>query len=426
MKYFLSFFALLFVSAHGSTDGYVPVDDPVPGNHRVPSCHKDYDKDEGTVYSGAGWGSRFYQGNSQVVPEGVRNGVALSLSLQERFKDQLESMREKFDAKFPEKHQSHADSGSYRLEKVVEGAVLGLMAGIGETSYSFSHLSWKEEDLLNHLMPRVFGYAVAGGWAAYNALPHSTSFLADATKESLKRTFLVCKRDLRRKVTTAETVRFPWRVHGELQMEYLDETGTSIERRSFGSGTLVGKKYVLTAAHNLYSRKHKIFPDFVTFYPGRNGSTAPWCATGEKIFIHKNYHAGDSNTMLKSDIGILKLKEELELGYFGLSAKKSVDIRDVEITGYPAEKKSEMYTMGNSLGRLSDGRLFYDIDTTPGQSGSSVCMKADKEKGSPYTCIGVHTYGRSADPYSSLFSSGLNSGTHIDRGHLDTLVEWMN
>jgi V8-like Glu-specific endopeptidase len=72
--------------------------------------------------------------------------------------------------------------------------------------------------------------------------------------------------------------------------------------------------------------------------------------------------------------------------------------------------------MDGKLNRIESNKLFYDIDTTPGQSGSSVC-KLDENN--VQICIGVHTDGRAADPKKKH-----NSGTYIFPELLAAIESW--
>ena len=58
-------------------------------------------------------------------------------------------------------------------------------------------------------------------------------------------------------------------------------------------------------------------------------------------------------------------------------------------------------------------RLFYDIDTTPGESGSAIWSLADGP--TLGYIVGVHTQGTGA--------SALNSGSRIDQQFLDDVLE---
>ena len=94
----------------------------------------------------------------------------------------------------------------------------------------------------------------------------------------------------------------------------------------------------------------------------------------------------------------------------------------VHVTGYPGEpgKDSDMYTMNGkiqSVKPFTPYRIFYDIDTSPGQSGSGVWLKHSLFG---YCCIGVHAYGIDPEePYN------YNSGTRITDEKLNNIYSWM-
>ncbi|MBO1920070.1 hypothetical protein J4710_11475 [Staphylococcus xylosus] len=73
----------------------------------------------------------------------------------------------------------------------------------------------------------------------------------------------------------------------------------------------------------------------------------------------------------------------------------------IETAGYPADKGGWTLYKGNSLLKITNFNVYYDIDTYGGQSGSPVWNRDKK-------IIGVHTYG----------SSPLNFATKINDTNL--------
>ena len=235
--------------------------------------------------------------------------------------------------------------------------------------------------------------------------------------------------DRRKKVSNAH--EFPWRVHGHMEMVF--PYGAYI-----GSGTLIDGEYVLTAAHNLYDRKSgvEVVPSGVSFYPGISENSIPFGgAVAENICIHPLYAKArmpfEENMY---DVGVVKLKKpegkskhlgEI-LGYYGM--KVLSDRKTVTVSGYPGSPGNgrDMYYMSGEIKdfkaaefseftsiskptAFEENTFFYDIDTSPGQSGSSVWINDGG-----YDCVGIHAYGY----------SNYNGGTKITKDLLKKINEW--
>ena len=93
---------------------------------------------------------------------------------------------------------------------------------------------------------------------------------------------------------------------------------------------------------------------------------------------------------LDTDIGSLT-------GYFGIySTILTLWGTDITITGYPGEYNGEMWTMSGEVTTSRTRRIYYEIDTTSGQSGAPV-YKSNNQ------VIAIHAYSGSTE----------NSGTRI-------------
>jgi len=240
------------------------------------------------------------------------------------------------------------------------------------------------------------------------------------TSESIcKPEALLASKDRRTKIN--KPGEYPWRVHGQVEMEYTADNETYI-----GSGTLIGNKYVLTAGHNLYDREKRKPPTVVTFYPGRDGKTEPWQSKASKFVVHHRYvNERMEGEAQENDIGVITLSEPLgnEVGYFGTIVLDDSEFNNLmfNITGYPGEKNRHMYTAAGKMAMAAPQRLIYDIDTTGGQSGSAIystgpeAAPSDSEK-HPYCafCAGVHTSG----------GYEYNSGTRMNQEKYGLVKEW--
>ena len=120
------------------------------------------------------------------------------------------------------------------------------------------------------------------------------------------------------------------------------------------------------------------------------------------------------------DLGVVVLPGINHLEKFKLLSIKHRDLlkHKVNVTGYPADKKDGlMYTMEGPVKKFNHPhRMFYDIHTFNGNSGSGVWFDHSKEK---HCCVGVHTYGIDPDePYDS------NSGTRLTKENIEKVKLW--
>ena len=218
------------------------------------------------------------------------------------------------------------------------------------------------------------------------------------------------------------TSKWPHCVHGFMFMQFANG-----EKR-IGSGILVGPHHVLTAAHNIYSHKSgECWVQSVTFSPGQHHSHRPFgFASGSVLLTFRNYIDTKSET---DDIAMVILDSPIgyKTGWFGLLSAPTIFLTNnfVSISGYPAninrdthKNTPELWTMSNKLKTIpkNKSKVFYDIATSVGQSGSGICceMGSGKEK---YYVLGIHTRGGSR--YSG------NSGTLISLEKFDCIIKWL-
>ena len=235
-------------------------------------------------------------------------------------------------------------------------------------------------------------------------------------EEKEKEEKVLSKKDRRIKVTTPGI--YPWSVHGHMRMEFLPSSVY------IGSGTLIGDKYVITAAHNLFDRGTKTSVKKLQFFPGKEGTSIPYESPITHFAVHPDwYNSSLSDDKAKEvDIGVVKLKEPLGnfAGFYGYREFDENELKNkkLNITGYPGEYSGKhMYTMEGYLKKVDDHRIYYDIDTSGGQSGSGVWVKIqdpDDNEESPYV-VGVHAYG----------SVDTNSGTRLTHENAEKLKIWL-
>jgi len=214
---------------------------------------------------------------------------------------------------------------------------------------------------------------------------------------------------------------------------------TNLKKKGVGSGCGInakdGTQYLLTCAHNLLQWSH-ILNKLVSFtslkmYRMRQGENSWRCCSSmddTTIVAHPKY---DGKADCGYDIGMCQLKKVIseninndsfkngrisDVIWDGCYPRRLAKGMSIEIAGYPGEKHGHPYTHTGIIVAVTKTKngghlLWYDVDTTCGNSGSPIMITdkkyVEKYGKSPATkvVIGVHT------GYS--FVEGLNFGTLI-------------
>jgi glutamyl endopeptidase len=162
---------------------------------------------------------------------------------------------------------------------------------------------------------------------------------------------------------------WPWRVHGHLEMKFPNG------KRYIGSGTMVSKHHVLTAGHCVYSGKDGGWATSIAFQAARNDGNLPFGSVYATRLLSVTGWTNNNDT--KYDMGMLILSSNLgnSTGWKGIitGPNNILNRHRVNVSGYPGDKGGrQMWTMADIIKSVQAERIFYDIDTMGGQSGSGV------------------------------------------------------
>lgn len=169
----------------------------------------------------------------------------------------------------------------------------------------------------------------------------------------------------------ADTTAFPWSAIGQVEAIWDRGDGTIVV--STGTGTLIGRRVVLTCGHCVYDEEYG-WANRVVFIPGRNGDEEPFGRANVVYTVAQQAWTGDLNN--DYDIAMMLLDEPLgeQTGYMSVAVKSDTffENRSLNSAGYPGEwgeSGHQYHAFGSSDG--TEGNLVrHFIDSSPGQSGS--------------------------------------------------------
>lgn len=227
--------------------------------------------------------------------------------------------------------------------------------------------------------------------------------------------------DVDRRKQILETELLPWRMLCSLEIESTNGL------QYIGTGWFAGPRTIITAGHCVndpielggWARK-------ITVIPGRNGETSsPFGQTEASDFSTTDrwLEAQDPDF----DYAAIHLSEDLgaAVGSFGIGVLPDSELQNqlVNIAGYPVSPGNGrlQYFHANRVKAVTARRLFYDVDTLGGQSGSPVWAYLDASENP--TVVGIHAYGIGGVPAG--LNVVANSGPRILPEVLELIRNWI-
>lgn len=212
----------------------------------------------------------------------------------------------------------------------------------------------------------------------------------------------------------------PWRMVCALRID----TGKGVFN---GTGWLAGPRTVITAGHCLHNDAFASgggdgWARRVTVVPGQSWGKRPF---GEAVATRLSCAEPWLRTRDRAhDIGAIHLDDPVgeRVGWMKYDAVDPAALvrAAAVVSGYPEYAGSyEHLLVAKGPVRTSlDGRLYYEIDTTDGQSGGPVWIG---DVAAP-TVVAVHGYEADATP--TAVGPGVNSGALLTPDHLRLIQTW--
>lgn len=200
---------------------------------------------------------------------------------------------------------------------------------------------------------------------------------------------------------------------------------------AIGTGWLVGRRTVITAGHVLRWQAAGREAVRVRVIPGRDRDNMPFQAFEAEVFHYHPLWTGLESDPRGVDIAAIRLPEPVgdRIGFFGVAALTDATLngRVVNIPGYPArvtgqqvEACTELWWHANHVRKLEETRIFYDVDTSGGQSGSPVMLWPDPTSSTAAPLVaGVHNRGDDDQ-------DGHNAAVRITPAMLTLIKGWID
>jgi V8-like Glu-specific endopeptidase len=214
------------------------------------------------------------------------------------------------------------------------------------------------------------------------------------------------------RVKIANTTIIPWRMNASLLITARDNSTW------IGTGWFVGPHTLVTAGHVVFIKNSGVpgrdgWVRSIQVMPGRNGAALPFGSVTSTNF--RSVTGWTNNGDQNFDYGAIITPTNIgnTVGWYGFGVYSDADLRaaTANISGYPGDKPSgTQWYDSRRVASVNSRKVFYDIDTAGGQSGSAVYRIINGARFG----IAIHAYG----------GATTNSGTRIVSDVFNNIVGW--
>lgn len=195
-----------------------------------------------------------------------------------------------------------------------------------------------------------------------------------------------------------------------------------------GTGWFAGPRTIVTAGHCVVDRANMGgWADRIVVTPAQDGDEPPALGSHTATRFSTVDRWEDARDP-DFDIGAIHLDEPVgeTVGWFGVGALTDDALLKslVNVSGYPASPGGgvQQWWAKNRIGAVTPRRIFYDVDTSGGQSGGPVYIYERESMADPIV-VGIHAYGVGGTPNEIKLE--VNSAPRIIPEVVEQIRNWV-
>lgn len=215
------------------------------------------------------------------------------------------------------------------------------------------------------------------------------------------------------------TDQYPWKMICALRIHA--PLGTFV-----GTGWFAGPRTIITAGHCVFDSKQMGgWASSIDVTPGRDRTREPFGKFTATKFSSVNAWVQRQDPDF--DVAAIHLDKAVApaADVFRVGALPDDELQDfmVNVSGYPGSPGggAELYWAKNRIRAVTPRRIFYDVDTSGGQSGGPAYIFPD-ENSRPIV-VGIHAYGEGGTPAS--MNLRVNSAPRIIPEVVEQIRNWL-
>ncbi len=194
-----------------------------------------------------------------------------------------------------------------------------------------------------------------------------------------------------------------------------------------GTGWLAGPRTIVTAGHCVYDRNQMGgWATRIVVTPGRDGSERPFGNIESRKFSTTDIWLSRQDPDF--DLAAIHLDTPIgdTLGWFKVASLTDDQLTGfmVNVSGYPGTpgNGAEQWWAKNRIRAVTPRRIFYDVDTSGGQSGGPAYIY-QSEDAAPVV-VGIHAYGVGGTPQN--IPQQVNSAPRIIPEVVTQIQAWID